>query len=272
MLCKNPLQLKGNPYDIGCGQCMHCRVNRSRKWVSRMMLERLCHSEAAFVTLTISDEHLSQNLKKEELSDFLKRLRGYLQGRVIRYFAVGEYGSRTGRPHYHLIVFGLSPTEGEIVEKAWKKGFVYMGTAQLQSMNYVCSYLIKGMTKKDDVRLDGREPEFAVMSLRPGLGAYAVERLAEAYKTREGQKAVSDIGWIGETVHIGKSRYTLDRYMQGKLAQRIGLDKVDEKAHKRKKVLRVCGEKAAAGSAYQGLRESRVAAQMGKLKAKQEVL
>lgn len=68
---------------------------------------------ACFVTLTYDNEHLPLNgsLVRDELSRFFKRLRKDLSNdcRKIKCFACGEYGDQFSRPHYHAIIFGLSP-------------------------------------------------------------------------------------------------------------------------------------------------------------------
>ena len=112
MICIKPLTLEGRG-EVGCGQCRNCRINRRREWVGRMILEAKEHLFSSFVTLTYDDEHMPKDgsLCKKHLQQFIRRLRKALYPRKIRYYAVGEYGDKSWRPHYHLIVFGLSPDE-----------------------------------------------------------------------------------------------------------------------------------------------------------------
>lgn len=191
MKCVKPLTLDNN-LEVGCGQCMQCRINRQRMWVGRMILEAMDHPFSAFVTLTYDPEHVPEggNLCKSDLQKFLKRLRKSLYPRKIRYYAVGEYGDQKMRPHYHLIIFGLSSTEGEIVRKCWVNGFSMTGTAEPSSMTYVGNYVLKKMTKKEDPRLCGRVPEFNLMSRGSkknpigGLGSGIARRAKEALEGR----------------------------------------------------------------------------------------
>jgi len=81
----------------------------------------------------------------------------------IKYFAVGEYGTRTMRPHYHAIVFGST---GTALSQAWKLGLVHIGSVSPESIAYVCSYALK----KGHYPRHARKP-FALMSRRPALGA-----------------------------------------------------------------------------------------------------
>ena len=44
-------------------------------------------------------------LRKRDLQLFIKNLRSYLPEYEIRYFASGEYGPETFRPHFHLLLY-----------------------------------------------------------------------------------------------------------------------------------------------------------------------
>lgn len=267
MLCKNPFR-KG-VMEYGCSQCMPCRINKSRLWVGRMLLELNDHVESAFVTLTYSDDScpVGAVLVKKDLQDFIKRLRWYTQDRSIRYFAVGEYGSLSWRPHFHLIIFGLSPTEEIVVQKAWTKGFVYLGTAEKQSMAYVCSYVLKGMKSAKDLRLKGRSPEFALMSKRPGLGHGIVSQIAKSYQSREGQKVLKDRGWFENRVRIGPTTYPLGRYLGDKVQEKLKLDKTAKKVNRKAKMFEVYARKSATTTTqYEKLRKAKVAAQGGRVR------
>lgn len=144
-----------------------------------MLLELSCYPFSTFATLTYDDAHYPPggNLVPRDLQLFLKRLRKRLQGRDIRYFAVGEYGEARGRPHYHLVLFGVGKHELKEVEGCWNLGYVYLGDVTMQSARYVAGYVIKGWTK-DRPELAGRVPEFARMSRRPGIGKRAAPALA----------------------------------------------------------------------------------------------
>lgn len=98
---------------VPCGQCIGCRLEKSRKWAMRCVYEASLHEENSFLTLTYAPEHLPENgtLLKRDLTLFLKRLRKAYSGKCIRYFGCGEYGDKFARPHYHLILFGFSPPE-----------------------------------------------------------------------------------------------------------------------------------------------------------------
>lgn len=108
--------------DIPCGQCIGCRLDYSRQWANRCLLELEDYDSAYFVTLTYDDNHIplsfssdpetglaspSRTLCKRDVQLFFKRLRKACPNDHIRYYGCGEYGPSTFRPHYHLIIFGL---------------------------------------------------------------------------------------------------------------------------------------------------------------------
>lgn len=140
MVCIKPITLP-NGITVPCGHCMSCRVNYTSAWKLRLLYELSNWDKALFLTLTYDDEHLPDDLSihKKELSAFFKRLRSELdydgKGK-IKYYACGEYGEKGGliqngihagkfvkRPHYHAIVFGLSPYSEEdkdYIINAWQ--------------------------------------------------------------------------------------------------------------------------------------------------------
>lgn len=223
MLCKSPF-LKGN-MAFGCGQCLHCRINARRLWAHRLMLEVGQHAESSFVTLTYADEHLPANgsLDPESLTLFLKRLRKSIG--KFRYYAVGEYGDRTERPHYHLFLFGVPLALAVQVQECWRFGHIHAGTCTEHSASYIAGYVTKKLTNKLDPELRGRYPEFARMSLKPGIGATAMKDVGEQLtRTRWGAKAINDIGDVPLTLQYGpKSTLPLGRYLRTKLREEVGL-------------------------------------------------
>ena len=62
------------------------------------------------MTLTYDEKNLPDRLKKEHLQKFIRNLRD--DGKEIKYFACGEYGDTTNRPHYHMCIFGSDFRDG----------------------------------------------------------------------------------------------------------------------------------------------------------------
>lgn len=179
-----------NPLKLPCGQCIGCRLDRSRNNAVQIMLENQLHADSIFLTLTYDDEYLPPNnsVYVDEVQRFIKRLRKYLhyyEHKHIRYFACGEYGDESDRPHYHLIIFGWYPKDAEFykdsvagrlytsrtLEKIWKKGFCPFGEVTLESAAYVARYVCKITGPMAEFYYNGLgiNPEFCVRSSRPGL-------------------------------------------------------------------------------------------------------
>lgn len=168
-----------------------------------------------------------------ELQLFLKKLRVSIPER-IRYYGVGEYGDYSGRPHYHLAIFGMpdprhngwrtslpsDPACECVVCKSWGKGLVDIGLVTRESAAYICGYTTKRATCVGDSRLDGRHPEFARMSLRPGIGCAAMPVVSEAVK-KSGY--VAKTGDVPAVLRHESKMWPLGRYLRGKLRENLGL-------------------------------------------------
>lgn len=222
MLCTRPFVRGTAAY--ACGQCLPCRINRRRLWSSRLQLEASKHRLAAFVTLTYDPEHhpADGSLQPKDLTNWLKRLRQAIHPRRLRYYAVGEYGDLTWRPHYHAVLFGVSPLETDLFRSTWQQGHVLALPLTPQSCSYVAGYVTKKMTSKDDTRLQGRVPEFARMSLRPGIGAHSMDDVANAINTPQGAALVARLGDVPTTLQCGRSSMPLGRYLSNRLRQVYG--------------------------------------------------
>jgi len=182
MECINPRYLSKSDVTVPCGKCAFCLATRRSDWVSRLIVEWK-HSEAScFVTLTYATPHLTwrggiSQLVKADLQKWFKRVRK--QGYRFRYYAVGEYGSQTYRPHYHVLLFGNVPER--VIRQTWDKGTVHIGQITLASCGYCCKYVInsKHWTMKNK-----REKPFAIMSRRPGIGTqYLTVAMKEWHKS-----------------------------------------------------------------------------------------
>lgn len=238
MICQSPVLANINQY-YPCGQCMPCRINRKRLWMHRMLLEMNDHPESSFVTLTYDDERLPPdgNLEPRHLQLFLKSLRKNISPMRVRYFSVGEYGEQTKRPHYHLALFGypICLRGGSLfnsrksccpwcdrLRDAWNRGGVFAGPLSSDSAQYICGYVTKKLTRSGDPRLEGRVPEFARMSLRPGIGSNAAPVIAE---TMQRHNLDSSQGDVPSALRHGKKMLPLGRYLRGKTREALGWEK-----------------------------------------------
>lgn len=136
---------------IPCGNCIGCRQARARDWMVRCGLEAPKHKKVVWATLTYADAFLPPTLSKRHLSGFVKRLRARLESRNIRFrfFGCGEYGEKRGRPHYHIILFGLGPEHEKDITAAWGFGHVQVDLLTPAAIAYVAGYTAK---KIDDHR------------------------------------------------------------------------------------------------------------------------
>lgn len=222
--------------------------NRRQVWAHRLQLEAMTHESSSFVTLTYSDDCVPRTreglatLAPEDVQGWLKRLRARLHPQLVRFFLVGEYGDTTHRPHYHCVLFGFKPCErgrtrrdsltGEclgldccpqcrLIYDTWSRGIIEVGEVNSDSCGYIAGYVNKKMTRYDDVRLNGRNPEFARMSNRGGLGIGFIPSLASVYDNYALLVSRSDVvGVVGS----GEKRKPLGRYLVRKLREALGRD------------------------------------------------
>lgn len=206
MLTFNPLKAVNstNPINIPCGNCTGCRIDRVDQWATRCYHESQMHEHNSFLTLTYSNDHLPDDygVSVRTFQLFMKRLRFEIFPTKIRYFGCGEYGEQTLRPHYHALIFGYAfpdrefhstTTQGDrlysstLLSKAWPYGNALIGDVTIKSAGYVAGYCMKKITgdlaASHYLRTHPRtglvnqvEPEFALQSSRPGIGAAWFER------------------------------------------------------------------------------------------------
>lgn len=243
MLCVSPVFAgkRGEPQrgPFRCGKCTPCRVQARRVWTFRMSLEASVHEHNSWLTATYSDEFLPSggSVDKAAWSSFIKRLREYMRleyGLLFRHFSVGEYGDLSWRPHYHAVLFGYPPCEHgrstysrgftdccrwcDIVRDHWGLGHIELARVERVQMQYCAGYTMKKMTRRDDVRLQGRLPEFANPSRRPGIGVPGLDSLADALASRGDLVRLS-----GDVQHFFSNggHAPLGRLLRDKLRERL---------------------------------------------------
>lgn len=183
--------LKENRQLVPCGKCDACLKKHRLEWFVRCYFELKNSQNAWFITMTYADEHLPYDevsgvptLLKRDVQLFFKKLRQNL-GVKFKYYLVGEYGGKTERPHYHLLLFNADPDIKELtiqLYKSWTYGFIDVKVVKESGINYVLDYIIN---RFDDVH-DFRQSPFALMSKRPPIGNsyYEDENGKETEKVR----------------------------------------------------------------------------------------
>lgn len=207
-------QVGASNLSIPCGQCMGCRLERSRQWATRMVHESKCYDHNCFVTLTFDDKHLAKmcpggSLDRVHVQNFMKSLRSvfvppcpdgfdkdeWIREFCVRVFYCGEYGEKLGRPHYHLCLFNFDFPDkvrafysngnwlytSNILSELWPFGNAYVGAFSFESAAYVARYVTKKVTGPlAEDHYNGRVPEFCGMSLKPGIGQRWFEKFAKS--------------------------------------------------------------------------------------------
>ena len=173
------------PFQLPCGKCVECLLERARDWSVRCTHEAYMHRQNSFITLTYSDEHIPKDGKLNyfHFQLFMKRLRK-VAGLDIGFFMCGEYGETTGRPHYHACVFGYDFPDkvkvrtndngdeiwsSESLTEIWGLGHTELGSVTRQSAGYVARYVLK---KQHPDAPQG----FQKMSLKYAIGKKFVEK------------------------------------------------------------------------------------------------
>lgn len=180
---------------LPCGQCIECRLERSRQWAMRCMHEAKMHKETCFLTLTYRPENLPVRgqLVYRDFQLFMKRFRKRFGS--VRYYMCGEYGDENWRPHFHACIFGVdmpdkvflkSTSSGAklytsvVLDKLWTHGLCSVGEVTFESAAYVARYCVQKRTggaadswyaRADQDGVYSLIPEFNHMSLRPAIGA-----------------------------------------------------------------------------------------------------
>jgi len=218
MECLRPKYIAKHEVVVPCGNCGFCAATRRSDWAIRLMFERKVHRDSKFVTLTYADAHLKWHngqpqLHREHVQLFLKRVRK--EGYKLRYYGVGEYGSQTFRPHYHLLLFGDVPEE--VIRRQWYYGQVHIGNVTEQSVMYCLSYMIN----KNDWRMSkGRVRVFNMMS--QGIGKnYLTKAMVEWHKSGRKNYCIMD----------GAKRH-LPRYYKNKIFSKVDLVRIAVRSQK----------------------------------------
>lgn len=179
-------------------------MDKAREWAMRCSHEAKMHPNNSFVTLTYEDKQfpIDGSVQKSIMTKFMERLRYAYSDKKIRFFGAAEYSPINRRPHYHILLFNqffedqtLFKTNkqnqniytSKILQMIWPFGFSTTADVNYQTARYCAQYSLKKIT--GDLAPDHYtwphpltgnlirvEPEFALMSRRPGIGSAWFER------------------------------------------------------------------------------------------------
>lgn len=175
---------------IDCGKCWACRRRKAAAQALRLMLEAKYYEEkymssdyVNFITFTYDDDNLPSTsygevttqceFEKERFIRALKRklsYNGYSKEQIadIKYYWVSEYGSKSWRPHYHCMLYGVNlmqplpyPSykfdmynleyngngnpqyQSKMLDTIWKKGRVTFAPFCAKLASYIANYVVK---------------------------------------------------------------------------------------------------------------------------------
>lgn len=184
-MCISLLEING--VKVPCQQCWQCKTDRVTDWVGRCIAETKTSYMSTVFTLTYGqsrkfdamDNDIHANvLVYDDVKKFFKLLRWHRY--PVRYFAVGEYGSRKGRAHWHVICFWQSQKVPFLemrrnfqFQPYWPHGFAYADEADQASIRYAMKYIVK------DLR-DGLKTQYGLSRLPP-LGANYFREVARLH-------------------------------------------------------------------------------------------
>lgn len=227
MQCMSPINIKKHNaknaterHLVPCSKCAACLSNRRNDWSMRLKHELELSTSAFFITLTYDNENLTwatnyATLVKSDLTNYIKRLRDAIKPNKFRYYAVGEYGTKTFRPHYHMLIYNYPIDKVHHFTDKWSKegepiGFVKVGAVNDASIHYVTKYHVNRTHYPAEC-----EPSYAVMSRKPGIGSGYVEQQKRLNLERDTVRAY--------LLSPGGFKQRLPRYYKEKLYSREAL-------------------------------------------------
>jgi len=229
MQCFSGIQLSSGDI-VPCGQCINCRINKGRRWTGRLLLEHTFNPSVWpnadwFLTFTYAPEHVPVAPESGELTlrkkAFLKWINNCQRDLgKLRYLAVGEYGDKGSRPHYHAIVFN-QPEEQilELSERWHRYGFTQHAPFTRERASYITGYTVKKLNgdRQAIAAQKGVEPEFRTSSRIPPIGSPCLPVLLHQYRSRAGKHVLARNGDVARTFRFSGKIYPFDPYILRKL-------------------------------------------------------
>lgn len=250
MQCLQPLTIKNPAYMkkpdqrpfvvVPCNKCLACLSRRASSWANRLLVEDKHCVSSWFVTLTYSDENLPvvstwkdyQVLRRgfriigeeenyydqtavlvtKDFQDFFRRLR-HISDIKFKYYLAAEYGSKTYRPHAHVVLFCDRVVDrdhlAEMIGSAWSFGMTRLDTLSPALIRYATKYICKTPSEDNYYRIlcDLGFPQFSLMSKKLGIAYLEDAKLQHSDGTPESVYYLLDDG----------TKSLLPRYYRDKL-------------------------------------------------------
>lgn len=195
---------------VACGTCLPCRKRKLQQWSFRLMQEDKNSSQSLFVTLTYDNNTVPitkrgfMTLIKQDLQKYFKRLRKRSKDK-IKYYAVGEYGSITKRPHYHIILFNATP---EDAIAAWSLDEKLIGNVDIGRVSEASvAYVLKYVNKQQEYIPDWKDIEQPFKLGSTGLGKNYLTHAIQKYHKDDIERNYVQSG----THKVAMPRYYRDR-------------------------------------------------------------
>lgn len=181
------------------------------------------------------------NINKRDLQLFFKRLRkAHPKDTKIKYYAAAEFGTKTDRPHYHIIIFN---TDIDLISNAWNMGDVHFGQVSAASVGYTLKYINKP-TRIPKFKGDDRTPEFALMSKRIGA-SYITNKMVKWHKAdlenrmycnlTDGKK-ITMPRYYKEKIYTENERVQISKTAQAKILDSLFEQKTNSTINDSKKI------------------------------------
>lgn len=219
-MCVNPIFLPEQGVEVACHKCWQCVRNKIDDWTGRCIAESQTAIATRSVTLTYGRDNRIGNidhvsaavLTYSHVQVYVRALRD--AGYSVRYFVVGEYGTRKGRTHWHIILFfqdkvPLRPLDRQIECEFWPHGWSFWQLASPEAVRYVTKYIAKEVATEDRQYHQG-------LSKQPPLGDAWFKEYARKYCLQG--LAPQDVCYSFEHVRDRHDR-AVKFYMQGVTAE-----------------------------------------------------
>jgi hypothetical protein len=246
---------------VACGRCPLCRKVKLAQWCFRLQQEDKYSISSYFLTLTYNPANVPitkkgwMTLNKKHVKYFMDRLRKLEKDtwkeredrcrmKTIKFYAVGEYGTKSDRPHYHIIIFNVINKEN--IYHAWKtknkkgesvpRGSVHLGNVSGNSIAYTLKYCHKP-SRFPKFKGDDRVKEFNVQSTKLGVG-YLTKNMIKYHKSVLNRYYCINDGYkVRMPRYYANIIYTEEELR--KISKIVYEHKIKEKQDKQKKLERI---------------------------------